>query len=153
MTARKTFTALNGLGALAATPTLALAQAEPNSPAALGAVLGSQVSGHGARTEGSVIGGMGGALVGGAVGDGSVKCGPSPSLQQERAEAGYPPDNGYADAYRDERAPAAPSAGDAYRGDQDRDAQDRDADRNDADRDGADQGYHDERQNDGDADP
>jgi uncharacterized protein YcfJ len=39
-----------------------------------GAVLGSQVAGHGARTEGSVIGGIAGALIGNSIGRSSAKC-------------------------------------------------------------------------------
>lgn len=51
----------------------------------LGAVVGSQVSGHGARTEGSVIGAGGGALVGGAIGADATKC-DEPTLRRQAQE-------------------------------------------------------------------
>jgi hypothetical protein len=90
-----------------------------------GAVLGSQVSGHGARTEGSVIGGGLGALVGAAVGDEKVNCGPSPTQQARRQEYdnGWgtpgPVDHSYDDIPGAPRVPpAAPPQGRDY----DRDA-------------------------------
>jgi hypothetical protein len=39
-----------------------------------GAIIGSQVSGHGARTEGSVIGGVGGAIVGNQLARSNTDC-------------------------------------------------------------------------------
>lgn len=44
-----------------------------------GAILGSQVASHGARTEGAVLGGVAGAVIGGSVGnasskDGNIRC-------------------------------------------------------------------------------
>ncbi|HVV52830.1 MAG TPA: glycine zipper 2TM domain-containing protein [Caulobacteraceae bacterium] len=67
----------------------------------LGAVVGSQVSGHGARTEGSVVGGGLGALAGAAVGDDSVKCGPPP---QARYDAPPPPPPPADDRYQDDES-------------------------------------------------
>jgi hypothetical protein len=58
----------------------------------LGAVVGSQVSGHGARTEGSVIGGGGGAIAGAAIGSSSTNCTPPPQADYRSDDRGQ--DNG-----------------------------------------------------------
>ena len=75
-----------GIAAATLLPTFALAQqtceqqANNNRVAGtvigagLGAVLGSQVSGRGARTEGSVIGAIGGAIAGNQIAKRNFKC-------------------------------------------------------------------------------
>lgn len=66
----------------------------------LGAVVGSQVSGHGERTEGSLIGGGGGAIAGAAIGSSSTNCDNPPAPPR----ADYRPANdgpGYGEGDRD----------------------------------------------------
>ncbi|WP_421932179.1 glycine zipper 2TM domain-containing protein [Phenylobacterium sp.] len=80
---RKTLLAA-GIAAAALLPTFALAQqtCEPNNNrvagtvigAGLGAILGSQVAGHGAKTEGSVIGAIGGAIAGNQIAKSRSNC-------------------------------------------------------------------------------
>ena len=82
---RKTLLAA-GIAAAALLPTFALAQQtceqqQQNNRiagtvigAGLGAVLGSQVSGNGARTEGSVIGAIGGAIAGNQIAKSRTNC-------------------------------------------------------------------------------
>jgi hypothetical protein len=84
----------------------------------LGAVVGSQVSGHGARTEGSVLGGGAGAIAGGAIGNASTNCDQPPPPPPRADWRGGDPGPGYAqdDHYNDGRgydngAPPPPPPG------------------------------------------
>jgi hypothetical protein len=72
--------------------------------AGIGALAGSNVAGHGARTEGAVIGGLLGAIVGGNVGNRSAACQEGTyreAAPQARYDSRYGDQDGY--AYQDDQ--------------------------------------------------